>query len=136
MRKILVSGLITSVVSGVLLLLASAYVESSAGIEIMTLLLNVDFIFERSPGLFMEIIFHLMVSVTLAIILKWLYVYKPKLYIPGLVTVGAVVTLLYFILSSLAVQTLYLNGYIGFVLWVIFHIGYLQALHLMFRLGL
>jgi hypothetical protein len=55
---------------------------------------------------------------------------------PGLVTVGAVVTLLYFILSSLAVQTLDLNGYIGFVLWVIFHIGYLQALHLMFRLGL
>ena len=136
MRKILVSGLITGIVSGVLLLLASAYVESSAGIEIMTLLLNVDFIFERSPGLFMEIVFHLMVSVTLAIILKWLHVYKPRLYMPGLVTVGGVVTLLYFILSSLAVQTLDLNGYIGFMLWVIFHIGYLQALHLMFRLGL
>ena len=60
MRKILVSGLITGIVSGVLLLLASAYVESSAGIEIMTLLLNVDFIFERSPGLFMEIIFHIL----------------------------------------------------------------------------
>lgn len=135
MRKILVSGLITGFISGVLLLLVSAYVESSAGIEIMTLLLNVDFIFDRSPGLFLEIVFHLMVSVILAIILKWLYVDKPHLYMPGLVTVWVVVTLLYFVLSSLSVQNLELNGYIGFALWVIFHIGYLQALHLMFRLG-
>ncbi|WP_342387601.1 hypothetical protein [Salinicoccus bachuensis] len=135
MRRILVSGLTTGVVSGVLLFLACAYVESSTGIEIMTLLLNVDFIFGRSPGLFMELIFHLMVSVTLAIILKWLYLNKSHLYMPGLATVWVVVTLLYFVLSSLSVQNLELNGYIGFALWMIFHIGYLQALHLMFRLG-
>ncbi|MCG1010692.1 hypothetical protein J4760_11745 [Salinicoccus sp. ID82-1] len=136
MGKIITSGLVTGVISGMLLLLVCAYVEFAAEMELATLLLNVDFVYGGSFGIVLEVLLHLAVSVILATVLKWLYVYKKSLYMPGMVTVGAVTTLLYFILSALSVQDLELYGYIGFTLWAILHIGYLEALHLMFRLGM
>ncbi|GAB3058660.1 hypothetical protein ACFOU0_04340 [Salinicoccus sesuvii] len=136
MRKILISGLVTGIISGLLLFLVCFYVELAAEMELMTLLLNVDFIYDGGLNIVVEVAFHLIVSIFLATVLKWLYVYRRDLYMPGMVTVGVVTTLLYFILSSLAVQNLELYGYIGFTLWVILHIGYLEALHLMYRLGM
>ncbi|MFC3418752.1 hypothetical protein ACFOLA_04585 [Salinicoccus hispanicus] len=136
MRKIIISGLVTGIISGMLLFLVCFYVEFAAEMELMTLLLNVDFIYDGGLNIVLEVALHLVVSVILATVLKWLYVYRKELYMPGMVTVGAVTTLLYFILSTLAVQNLELYGYIGFTLWVILHIGYLESLHLMYRLGM
>lgn len=136
MRKILISGLVTGIISGMLLFLVCFYVEFAAEMELMTLLLNVDFVYAGGLNIVLEVVLHLMVSIFLATVLKWLYVYRKDLYMPGMVTVGVVTTLLYFILSTLAVQNLELYGYIGFTLWMILHIGYLEALHLMYRIGM
>ena len=136
MKKIIVSGLVAGIASGVLLFLVCAYVEYSAEIELMTLLLNIDFVYDGELHLLVEIAIHLVVSIVLATVLKVFHIYRPSLYMPAMVTAWASTVVLYFILPQAAVQSINLEGHIGFLLWVIFHIGFFELLHLFFKSGI
>lgn len=136
MGKLFVSGLISGTIGGLLLFLAFLYVQWSTSIQLMTLLLNTRFIFEGDPHILFEILLHLLVSIIMATVLRWFYNNQYKLYIPAMAVVWFITTALYFVLSGFAADPLELNSYIGLLLWTIFHIGYLEVLHLCFKLGI
>lgn len=136
MGKILLSGLISGTIAGLLLLGAFLYVQLSTDIELMDLLLNLDFISDDEPHIVIQVLLHLLVSVVIATILKWFYLNQSKLYIPLMVVIWIVATVLYFILSSSAEEPMELHSYIGWTLWAIFHIGYLEVLHVCYKLRL
>lgn len=133
MGKILLSGLISGTIAGLLLLGGFLYVQLSTDIELMDLLLNLDFISNDEPNIVIQVLLHLLVSVVIATILKWFYVKQSKLYIPLMVIIWVVVTVMYFILSNSAEEPMKLQSYIGWTLWAIFHIGYLEVLHVCYK---
>lgn len=133
MGKILLSGLISGTIAGLLLLGGFLYVQLSTDIELMDLLLNLDFISNDEPNIVIQVLLHLLVSVVIATILKWFYVKQSKLYIPLMVIIWIVVTVMYFILSNSAEEPMKLQSYIGWTLWAIFHIGYLEVLHVCYK---
>lgn len=136
MGKILLSGLISGTIAGLLLLGGFLYVQLSTDIELMDLLLNLDFISNDEPNIVIQVLLHLLVSVVIATILKWFYVNQEKLYIPLMVITWIIMTVLYFVLSNLAEESMVLQSYIGWTLWAIFHIGYLEVLHVCYKLRL
>lgn len=136
MGKLFVSGLISGTISGLLLFLIFSYVQWATDIQLMTLLLDTRFMFAGDPHILFEVMLHLIISIVIAAMLRWLYDKQYKLYLPAMVVIWLVTTVLYFVLSSFAAEPLELNSYIGMLLWVIFHIGYLEVLHLCFKLGI
>src|SRR5699024_5641545 len=127
MGKILLSGLISGTVAGLLLAGAFSYVQVSTDIEPLDLLLNLDFISRGGPRSVIQVLLHLLVSVVLAPLLIWIYIHRSKLYMPSMVAIWVITTLLYFIRSRQAEEPLELHSYIGWTLWSIFHIGYLEV---------
>ena len=136
MGKLFVSGLISGTISGLLLFLIFSYVQWATDIQLMTLLLDTRFMFAGDSHILFEVMLHLIISIVIAAMLRWLYDKQYKLYLPAMVVIWLVTTVLYFVLSSFAAEPLELNSYIGMLLWVIFHIGYLEVLHLCFKLGI
>ncbi|WP_411842532.1 hypothetical protein [Salinicoccus sp. HZC-1] len=134
MGKILLSGLISGTIAGLLLLGAFLYVQLSTDIELMTLLLNIDFLYSGNPHIVIEVLLHLFVSIVIATILKWVYINQSKLYIPSMAVFWILATSQYFVLSNAAEEPVKLYSYIGWTLWAIFHIGYFQVLHLCYKL--
>lgn len=133
MGKILLSGLISGTVAGLLLAGAFLYVQLSTDIELLDLLLNLDFISTEEPHIVIQVLLHLLVSVVIATILKWVYINRSKLYMPSMVMIWLITTILYYILSTQAEEPMELHSYIGWTLWSIFHIGYLEVLHICYE---
>lgn len=136
MGKILLSGFSSGTIAGMLLIGAFLYVQLTTGIELMDLLINLDFIYDGKLHIVIEVLLHLLVSIVIATILKWFYVNQEKLYIPLMVITWVIMTVLYFVLSNLAEESMVLQSYIGWTLWAIFHIGYLEVLHVCYKLRL
>ncbi len=136
MGKYLISGLISGTIAGLLLLSAFSYVQLSTDIELMDLLLNLDFISTEEPNIVVQILLHMLVSIVIATILKWFYVNQSRLYMPVMVVIWIIITVLYFILSNSAEEPMELQSYIGWTLWSIFHIGYLELVHVCNKLNI
>src|SRR5699024_4133 len=121
MGKILLSGLISGTVAGLLLAGAFSYFQLSTDIELLDLLLTFDFIRREEPQIVIQLRLHVLVYVVIATILKWIYINRSKLYMPSMVAIWVITTSLYFILSLQAEEPMELHSYIGWTLWSIFH---------------
>ena len=122
--KYLKSGIITGVISGTFLLIVCALIEWLTQIELMILLLNVDFITEMDLHISIEILFHIIVSVMIAVLLKFIFDNFKILYIPALVFSWIVTSLLFYLLGYLSVMHIELQGLTGFTVWTIIHLSY------------
>lgn len=132
MSKILLSGVTIGTFAGAFLLLVCAYVEMITPIELMTLLLNVDFIYD-DLNIVIEILLHLAVSILIASVMKTLQIYKEEWYKPVMIIIFLITAGLYFILQEVAIKEIHLEGYIGFILWTILHVGYFEILYYMHK---
>ncbi|WP_213809674.1 hypothetical protein [Jeotgalicoccus sp. WY2] len=68
--KYLKSGTVIGLISGTFLFIVCALIEWLTQMELMTLLLNVDFMTEMNIHTGIEILFHMIVSVMIAVLLK------------------------------------------------------------------
>lgn len=134
MIRILISSVIIGTVTGLVLLLFFAYIQMLTGIGLMNLLLDIDFIYAGSLSLFTEILLHLLTSVIIALILKTVHVHKRWWYLPVVIMILLITVALYFILQW-AGNTSISDNSIGFILWVIFHIGYFELIYYMHKSG-
>ncbi|SOC41027.1 hypothetical protein [Salinicoccus kekensis] len=134
MIRILISSVIIGTVTGLVLLLFFAYIQMLTGIGLMNLLLDIDFIYAGSLSLFTEILLHLLTSVIIALILKTVHVHKRWWYLPVVIMMLLITVALYFILQW-AGNTSISDNSIGFILWVIFHIGYFELIYYMHKSG-
>lgn len=135
MSKILISSINIGTVTGLLLLIFFAYIQMMADIQIMDLLLNIDFIYQGQVNIFIEISLHLIISIIIAFVLKTVYVYKRSWYLFVSITILLITVGLYFILQSLSYSVTISDNSIGFIMWVIFHIGYFELIYYMYRSG-
>lgn len=129
MLRIILSGTVVGLVSGLLLFFVFFYIDMMTNIDLLHLLLNVDFIYPGELPFWVEVLLHLLVSVTIGIIFKVIYKRYFYFHLKAHVIFAIVFIALYFILIELSVQTLRMNHAMGLTLWTIFHIGYLQLLH-------
>lgn len=130
--KYLKSGIVIGCISGAFLFIICALIEWLTPLELMTLLLNVDFITEVDLHVSVEILFHLIVSVMIAVLLKFIFENFKTLYIPSLLLNWMVTSLLFFVLSYLSVMPIALYGLYGFSIWTFIHFLYfiiILALH-------
>lgn len=134
MIRILISSVIIGTVTGLVLLLFFAYIQMLTGIRLMDLLLDIDFIYAGSLSLMTEILLHLATSVIIALILKTVHVHKRWWYLPVVIMMLLITVALYFILQW-AGNTSISDNSIGFILWVIFHIGYFELIYYMHKSG-
>lgn len=130
MLRIIVSGTLLGLISGILLFLVLFYIDVMTDIELVRLLLNIDFLYRGDVPFFLELTLHLATSVIICIVLKFIYVRFFSLHLIGHVVLAVIFASLYFILKALAVTPIHTDAHIGFILWMIFHIGYLQIIHL------
>lgn len=122
--KYLKSGIFTGFISGIFLFIICALIESLTSMELMTLLLNVDFMTEINLHISIEILFHFVVSVIIAVLLKFIFDNFKTLYIPSLVFSLIVTSLLFYVLGSLSVRHIELHGLYGFTVWTVVHFFY------------
>ena len=122
--KYLKSGTITGLISGTFLFIVCALIEWLTQMELMTLLLNVDFITEMNIHTGIEILFHIIVSVMIAVLLKFIFDNFKRFYIPALVFSWIVTSLLFYALGYLSVMHIELQGLLGFTVWTIIHLCY------------
>lgn len=122
--KYLKSGTITGLISGTFLFIVCALIEWLTQMELMTLLLNVDFMTEMKLHIGIEILLHLIVSIMIAVLLKFIFDNFKILYIPALVLSWIVTSLLFYVLGYLSVMHIELQGLIGFTVWTIIHLSY------------
>lgn len=122
--KYLKSGTITGLISGTFLFIVCALIEWLTQMELMTLLLNVDFMTEMKLHIGIEILLHLIVSIMIAVLLKFIFDNFKILYIPALVFSWIVTSLLFYVLGYLSVMHIELQGLIGFTVWTIIHLSY------------
>lgn len=122
--KYLKSGTITGLISGTFLFIVCALIEWLTQMELMTLLLNVDFMTEMNIHTGIEILFHIIVSVMIAVLLKFIFDNFKRFYIPALVFSWIVTSLLFYALGYLSVMHIELQGLIGFTVWTIIHLSY------------
>lgn len=66
--KYLLSSTATGVISGTFLFIACALIECFTNLELMTLLLNVDFLVKSDIHIGIEILLHLIVSIIIAVL--------------------------------------------------------------------
>lgn len=133
--KNLKSGTLTGLVSGIFLFIVCALIERLTQIELMRLLLNVDFITEMNLHINIEILFHIIVSVMIAILLKFIFDNFNRLYIPSLVFSWIVTSLLFYVLDYLSLSELNLYGLKGFTLWTIIHLFYFLIIYSFHKKG-
>lgn len=81
--KYLISGTVTGLISGMFLFIVSAVIERLTELELMTLLLNIDFLTAHEFYFVTEVLFHLITSVIIAVLLKFIFVNFQKFYIPA-----------------------------------------------------
>lgn len=122
--KYLKSGTITGLISGTFLFVVCALIEWLTQMELMTLLLNVDFMTEMNLHIGIEILLHLIVSIMIAVLLKFIFDNFKILYIPALVFSWIVTSLLFYVLGYLSVMHIELQGLTGFTVWTIIHLSY------------
>ena len=122
--KYLKSGTITGLISGTFLFIVCALIEWLTQMELMTLLLNVDFMTDMKLHIGIEILFHLIVSIMIAVLLKFIFDNFKILYIPALVFSWIVTSLLFYVLGYLSVMHIELQGLTGFTVWTIIHLSY------------
>lgn len=122
--KYLKSGTITGLISGTFLFIVCALIEWLTQMELMTLLLNVDFMTEMNIHTGIEILFHIIVSVMIAVLLKFIFDNFKRFYIPALVFSWIVTSLLFYALGYLSVMHIELQGLLGFTVWTIIHLCY------------
>lgn len=135
MNKIIISGVIIGTMTGLLMLLMFAYIQSQSGIPLMDLLLNIDFIYSGHVNILIEIGLHLIVSIIIAVLLKVVYVYKRSWYLFVTIIILLITIALYFILQAIGHSVMIFDNSIGFTLWTIFHIGYFQLIYYMYKIG-
>lgn len=135
MNKIIISGIVIGTTTGLLLLLMFAYIQMQAGIPLMDLLLNIDFIYSGPLNIFIEIGLHLIISIIIAVLLKAVHVYKRRWYLLVTIIILLITIASYFILQSLGHSVIIFDNRIGFTLWIIFHIGYFQLIYYMYKNG-
>ena len=122
--KYLKSGTVIGLISGTFLFIVCALIEWLTQMELMTLLLNVDFLTEMNIHTGIEILFHIIVSVMIAVLLKFIFDNFKRFYIPALVFSWIVTSLLFYALGYLSVMHIELQGLIGFTVWTIIHLSY------------
>lgn len=122
--RYLKSGTITGLISGTFLFVVCALIEWLTQMELMTLLLNVDFMTEMKLHIGIEILLHLIVSIMIAVLLKFIFDNFKILYIPALVFSWIVTSLLFYVLGYLSVMHIELQGLTGFTVWTIIHLSY------------
>ncbi|WP_026859447.1 hypothetical protein [Jeotgalicoccus psychrophilus] len=122
--KYLKSGTVIGLISGTFLFIVCALIEWLTQMELMTLLLNVDFMTEMNIHTGIEILFHMIVSVMIAVLLKFIFDNFKRFYIPALVFSWIVTSLLFYALGYLSVMHIELQGLLGFTVWTIIHLCY------------
>ncbi len=122
--KYLKSGTVTGFISGTFLFIVCALIEWLTHMELMTLLLNVDFITEMNLHIGIEVLFHLIVSVMIAVLLKFIFDNLKKLYIPSLVFSLIMTSLMFYALGYLSIMHIELQGLLGFTVWTVIHFFY------------
>lgn len=122
--KYLKSGTVTGFISGTFLFIVCALIEWLTHMELMTLLLNVDFITEMNLHIGIEVLFHLIVSVMIAALLKFIFDNLKKLYIPSLVFSLIMTSLMFYALGYLNIMHIELQGLLGFTVWTVIHFFY------------
>lgn len=122
--KYLKSGTVIGLISGTFLFIVCALIEWLTQMELMTLLLNVDFMTEMNIHTGIEILFHMIVSVMIAVLLKFIFDNFKRFYIPALVFSWIVTSLLFYALGYLSVMHIELQGLLGFTVWTIIHLSY------------
>jgi len=122
--KYLKSGTVIGLISGTFLFIVCALIEWLTQMELMTLLLNVDFMTEMNIHTGIEILFHIIVSVMIAVLLKFIFDNFKRFYIPALVFSWIVTSLLFYALGYLSVMHIELQGLLGFTVWTIIHLCY------------
>lgn len=132
MIRIFLSGTVVGIISGTLLFLILYYIDAMTNIQLVRLLLNVDFIYAGDIQFLIEFILHIITSIIIGIIFKVIYLKFFKYHLLLHVFAACVFGALYFLLSYLAVTPIRTDEHIGFILWIIFHIGYLQIIHLIY----
>lgn len=122
--KYLKSGTVIGLISGTFLFIVCALIEWLTQMELMTLLLNVDFMTEMNIHTGIEILFHMIVSVMIAVLLKFIFDNFKRFYMPALVFSWIVTSLLFYALGYLSVMHIELQGLLGFTVWTIIHLSY------------
>lgn len=122
--KYLKSGTVIGLISGTFLFIVCALIEWLTQMELMTLLLNVDFMTEMNIHTGIEILFHMIVSVMIAVLLKFIFDNFKRFYMPALVFSWIVTSLLFYALGYLSVMHIELQGLLGFTVWTIIHLCY------------
>lgn len=122
--KYLKSGTVIGLISGTFLFIVCALIEWLTQMELMTLLLNVDFMTEMNIHTGIEILFHMIVSIMIAVLLKFIFDNFKRFYIPALVFSWIVTSLLFYALGYLSVMHIELQGLLGFTVWTIIHLSY------------
>lgn len=122
--KYLKSGIVTGFISGTFLFIVCALIEWLTPMELMTLLLNVDFMVEMNLHIGIEILFHLIVSIMIAVLLKFIFDNFKRFYITSLVFSWIVTSLLFYVLGYLSMMHIELQGLLGFTIWTVIHFFY------------
>lgn len=132
MVRIILSGTAVGIISGTLLFVILYYIDAMTNIELVRLLLNIDFFYDDEIHAVIEVGLHLLTSIIIGIIFKVIYVRFFKYHLLMHVFAACVFAGLYYLLSHLAVTPIRTDEHIGFILWMIFHVGYLQIIHLIY----
>ena len=134
--KYLRSGIIAGGITGMFLLIVCAIVEYLTPLELMSLLLNVDFLTERDLNISIEITLHLAVSIAIAVLLKFIFNKFPGVYIAALIFSWVVTSMLFYLLEYLSVMTIMLHGFTGFIVWTYIHLVYFILIFILHKKGI
>ena len=132
MVRIILSGTVVGTLSGLLLFFLLYYIDAMTDIELVRLLLNIDFIYSGDVHPIMEVGLHIVTSIIIGIIFKTVYAKFFAYHLRAHVFAALIFAGLYFLLSNIAVSPIRTDEHIGFILWMIFHVGYLQVIHLIY----
>lgn len=133
--KYLISGTVTGLISGMFLFIVSAAIERLTELELMKLLLNIDFLTAHEFYFVTEVLFHLITSVIIAVLLKFIFVNFQKFYIPALVFSWMLTSALFYVLDYLSIEEINLYGLQGFNVWMFIHLCYFILIFLLHKKG-
>lgn len=133
--KYLLSSTATGVISGIFLFIACALIECFTNLELMTLLLNVDFLVKSDIHIGIEILLHLIVSIIIAVLLKIISDKFRRLYIPSLIFSWGVTSTLFYVLNYLSIMHIELHGLLGFIVWTFIHLLYFIIIFTLHKRG-
>ncbi|MCE4956591.1 hypothetical protein [Macrococcoides caseolyticum] len=121
------------IISGLLLYILLCIGDRLVGTETERILLNIDFITrQKDLPLWLELIPHLLVSVVVYIILKWIYRYTDWMNI-AMVSIIKIFIILYFVLTQIALYNDNKISIQSFTIWMAGHIIYLMIVYRLIR---